>query len=57
MSVAVAQHGHVLWVQGFGWADREQRIPATEHTKYVLASITKPISAISEGQGMRMRNV
>jgi CubicO group peptidase (beta-lactamase class C family) len=45
MSVAVAQNGHVLWLQGFGWADREQRIPATEHTMYALASVTKPITA------------
>jgi CubicO group peptidase (beta-lactamase class C family) len=45
LAVAVARDGEILWEQGFGWADREARIPATEHTMYSLASITKPITA------------
>lgn len=45
VAVAVARDGQILWEQGFGWADRENRIPADEHTMYSLASITKPITA------------
>lgn len=45
IAVAVAQDGKILWEAGFGWADREQRRPATEHTVYSLASISKPITA------------
>lgn len=45
IAVAVARNGEILWEEGFGWADREQRIPATEHTLYSLASISKPITA------------
>jgi len=45
MSVAVAQKGAVTWEESFGWADREQRIAATPHTMYSMASISKPISA------------
>jgi CubicO group peptidase (beta-lactamase class C family) len=45
IAVAVAQDGKIIWEQGFGWADREQRRPATEHTAYSLASISKPITA------------
>jgi len=45
MAVAVAGGGEVLWEEGFGWADREGRVPATEHTLYPLASISKPITA------------
>ena len=45
MAVAVAVGGQVVWEEGFGWADRERRIPATEHTMYSLASISKPITA------------
>ncbi|MCY3700951.1 MAG: serine hydrolase [Gemmatimonadetes bacterium] len=45
MAVAVARGGEVVWEEGFGWADRERRIPATEHTMYSLASISKPITA------------
>ena len=45
MAVAVAVDGEIVWEEGFGWADRERRIPATEHTMYSLASISKPITA------------
>ena len=45
IAVAVAQDGRIIWEQGFGWADRERRIRATEHTVYSLASISKPITA------------
>jgi len=45
LAVAVARNGKIVWEAGFGWADREKRIPATEHTMYSLASISKPITA------------
>jgi len=45
LTVAVAQHGKIIWEEGFGWADRENRIPANAHTMYSLASISKPITA------------
>ena len=45
IAVAVARDGQIIWEQGFGWADRENRVPATEHTTYSLASISKPITA------------
>lgn len=45
VAVAVAEHGRIVWEEGFGWANREQRIPATENTMYSLASISKPMTA------------
>jgi CubicO group peptidase (beta-lactamase class C family) len=45
VAVAVARHGKIVWEEGFGWANREQRIPATANTLYSLASISKPITA------------
>jgi CubicO group peptidase (beta-lactamase class C family) len=45
VTVAVARHGEILWEEGFGWANRERRIPATEHTMYSLASTSKPFTA------------
>lgn len=45
LSVAVAKDGKIVWEQGFGWADRENRLAADEHTMYSLASISKPITA------------
>lgn len=45
IAVAVARNGEVLWEEAFGWADRERRIPATVHTMYSLASVSKPLTA------------
>ena len=45
VAIAVARDGKILWEEGFGWADRENRIPATEHTMYSLASVSKPLTA------------
>ena len=41
VSVAVAQHGRILWEEAFGWADREKKVKATTSTMYELASIAK----------------
>ena len=45
ISVAVARDGQIIWEEAFGWADVEKRIPATPHTMYSLASISKPFTA------------
>jgi len=45
VAVAVAQHGKIIWEQGFGWADRELLQPSTSDTMYSLASISKPFTA------------
>jgi len=44
-AVAVARDGEILWEEGFGWADREKRIPVTPHTMFSLASVSKPLAA------------
>ncbi|WP_293858833.1 serine hydrolase domain-containing protein [Steroidobacter sp.] len=45
IAVAVVQDGKIVWEEGFGWADRENRKPATEHSMYLLASTTKSFTA------------
>ncbi len=30
VTVAVARDGKIIWEDGFGWADREKRVPATD---------------------------
>ena len=45
IAVAVAKDGKIVWEEGFGWADREGHIPATEHTLYSLSSISKTFTA------------
>ena len=45
LGIAVAKGNRVIWEEGFGWADRENRVKATQHTMYSLASISKPMTA------------
>lgn len=45
ITVTVAQHGHILWEEGFGWADRENHVRATPDTAYYTASVSKTITA------------
>src|SRR5215213_6449306 len=45
LSAAVVKDQKVLWARGFGYADPEKKIPATEHTPYHLASLTKTFAS------------
>ena len=45
LAIAVAKDGKIIWEEAWGMADRENQIPATPHTMYSLASISKPITA------------
>ena len=45
LAVAVARSGEIIWEEGFGYANREQNISATEHTVYNVSSVSKPITA------------
>jgi CubicO group peptidase (beta-lactamase class C family) len=45
ISVAVAKDGEVIWAEGFGWADKKQKIRATPDTIYRTASLSKAITA------------
>ncbi len=45
MSVALVRRQKVVLSKGFGYADLENKVPATPRTPYNIASLTKPISA------------
>ena len=45
LSAAVVRDQKVIWARGFGLADVENNIPATEHTTYHLASLTKTFAS------------
>ena len=45
VSVAVMQGGKLVFGEGFGWENREEGREATAHTRFRLASISKPITA------------
>ena len=46
-SVLVARNGQVILSQGYGFADREKKIPNTAQTKFRLASLTKQFTAMA----------
>jgi CubicO group peptidase (beta-lactamase class C family) len=45
MSAAIVKDQKVLWTHGFGYADLENRVPATPDTLYHVASVTKTFGA------------
>jgi CubicO group peptidase (beta-lactamase class C family) len=45
MAVAVLRGDSVLLARGYGFANLEQRIPATDSTLYMVGSLTKPFTA------------
>jgi CubicO group peptidase (beta-lactamase class C family) len=45
MSVAIVRNQQVIYAEGYGYADFENKIPATHETPYNIASITKTFSA------------
>ncbi len=46
ITAAVVVGDRMVWAEGFGWADRDARIPAGIETIYRTGSISKPITAI-----------
>ncbi len=49
ISVAVMIEGDIVWSEGFGYADIEQRVPVTPLTKMRIGSVSKPITAAAVG--------
>jgi len=46
MSAAVVKDGKLVWARGLGYANVENRVPATPETPYHLASVTKTFAAV-----------
>jgi CubicO group peptidase (beta-lactamase class C family) len=46
-SVAVGLDGDVVWAEGFGWADLEQRVPVTEISRFRIGSVSKPLTSVA----------
>jgi CubicO group peptidase (beta-lactamase class C family) len=40
----------IVWARGFGWADRDRRIPADAETIYRVGSISKSFTAVAMAQ-------
>lgn len=50
LSVAVGIGGDIVWSEGFGFADLENRVAVTPLTKFRIGSVSKSVSSISVGQ-------
>ncbi len=46
-AVAIAVDGEVVYEQGFGWADSEEEKPVSHQSRFRIASISKPITAVA----------
>lgn len=49
-AVGVVEGGRIAYLQGYGWQDREARVPASVHTMFRWASISKPVCAVAAMQ-------
>jgi CubicO group peptidase (beta-lactamase class C family) len=49
LSAAVGADGRLVWAEGFGWADVENAVPATEDTRFRIGSVSKPLTAAAMG--------
>jgi CubicO group peptidase (beta-lactamase class C family) len=45
-SVAVIDHGEVVWAQGFGWRDVARRLPVDTDTQFQVGSISKAVTGL-----------
>ncbi len=50
ITVAVVSADQVAWTRSFGWADREKKIAADEHSIYRVGSISKSFTALAMAQ-------
>jgi CubicO group peptidase (beta-lactamase class C family) len=57
LAVAVAVDGRVVYAEGFGYADLEQRVPAWPSTKFRIGSISKPLTAVALMQLVEQRKI
>lgn len=45
IAVAVGVEGKIVWEEGFGLSNKEKSVSAAPHTRYAVASVTKPFTA------------
>ncbi len=52
LGAALVVDGQVAWADGFGWANIEQELPATADTPFMLASVSKTVTAVAVMQAV-----
>ena len=49
LSVAVGVDGEIVWAEGFGWADIEQRVPVGPDTKFRIGTASPALTSAAVG--------
>src|SRR5437868_7871197 len=47
LSIGIVYDQDLIWAKGYGFADRDKRLPATPSTLYRIASISKVFTSIA----------
>jgi serine beta-lactamase-like protein LACTB len=50
LSVAVGVGGDIVWAEGFGWADLENRVPVTPATRFRIGTASKVLTSAAVGR-------
>lgn len=49
LSVAVGAGGEIVWAEGFGWADLENRVPVAPGTRFRIGTASKALTSAAVG--------
>ncbi len=49
VAITVMRDDQVIWSEGLGWADLEQRVPVTPLTRFRVGSVSKPLTSVAVG--------
>lgn len=49
LSVAVGIDGEIVWAEGFGWADLEQRVPVAPRVRFRIGHASKALTSAAVG--------
>ena len=49
LSVAVALGGDIVWAEGFGWADLENRVPVAPETRFRIGTASIALTSAAVG--------
>jgi CubicO group peptidase (beta-lactamase class C family) len=49
LSVAVGTGGEIVWAEAFGWADIENHIPVTPHTRFRVGTASTALTSVAAG--------
>jgi serine beta-lactamase-like protein LACTB len=50
VAIGIIEDGKIVYLKGYGWADREAQLPVTEQTLFRWASISKSLTAVAAVQ-------